>query len=104
MDISELISGIDDDLAQRLTRSLPPDVLRAFVELYCDVFRESFVPTALTYSCRRPYLLNQSAAGFLYNVWKYGRSGLGGSGYRGLRGRPEAYRAIRESANMFDNM
>jgi hypothetical protein len=35
----ELTSGIDDDLAQRLTRSLPPDVLRAFVELYCDVLR-----------------------------------------------------------------
>jgi hypothetical protein len=33
--------GIDDNLAQKLTRSLPPDVLRAFVELYCDVMRES---------------------------------------------------------------
>jgi hypothetical protein len=32
--------GIDDHLAQRLTNSLPPDVLRAFVELYCDVLRK----------------------------------------------------------------
>ncbi|ORX37596.1 Sec1-like protein [Kockovaella imperatae] len=30
------IDGIDDGLAQRLTQSMPPDILRSFVELYCN--------------------------------------------------------------------
>jgi syntaxin-binding protein 1 len=43
MSIAKLTTGIDDNLAQKLTRSLPPDVLRAFVELYCDVLRMSSI-------------------------------------------------------------
>lgn len=34
------LAGIDDHLASKLTGALPPDVLRAFVELYCDILRE----------------------------------------------------------------
>lgn len=32
--------GISDYLAQKLTSSLPPDVLRAFTELYCNFWGE----------------------------------------------------------------
>jgi hypothetical protein len=86
MSLAKLTIGIDDNLAQKLTRSLPPDVLRAFVELYCDVLRMSSILYTLffcsdMFSCRRSYLLNQPASGFLYDVWKYGRSGFGGSSY-----------------------
>lgn len=38
--LNQTCVGIDDRLASKLTASLPPDVLRAFVELYCDVLRE----------------------------------------------------------------
>lgn len=30
--------GIDDRLAGKLTQNMPPDVLKAFVELYCNVW------------------------------------------------------------------
>ena len=32
--------GIDDDLAQKLTQGMPPDILRSFVELYCNFWGE----------------------------------------------------------------
>ncbi len=40
---ANLLSGIDDGLAQKLTGSLPSDVLKAFVELYCNFWGGSSV-------------------------------------------------------------
>ena len=43
-----MIPGIDDGLAQKLTGSLPGEVLKAFVELYCDFWGLSVPILSLT--------------------------------------------------------
>jgi syntaxin-binding protein 1 len=42
--------GIDDQMADWLTNSIPPDVLKSFVELYCNFWRMSGVIGVKTHS------------------------------------------------------